>query len=63
MKLTRQAIGKNFAYFDKNKEFPKKLNASGYPLQILVDSEGNIIKRTYGELDEVKEFMKIYLNN
>ena len=50
-------------YFDKNKEFPKKLNASGYPLQILVDSEGNIIKRTYGELDQIKEFMEIYINN
>lgn len=50
-------------YFDKNKEFPKKLNAAGYPLQILVDSEGNIVKRTYGELDQIKEFMKSYLNN
>lgn len=50
-------------YFDKNKEFPKKLNASGYPLQILVDSEGNIVKRTYGELDQIKEFMKSYLSN
>ena len=48
-------------YFDKNKEFPKKLNASGYPLQILVDSDGNIVKRTYGELDAIKEFMKSYL--
>lgn len=50
------------SYFDKNKDFPKKLNASGYPLQILVDSDGNILKRTYGELDVIKEFMKGYLN-
>lgn len=49
-------------YFDKNKEFPKKLNAAGYPLQILVDSDGNIIKRTYGELDIITEFLKNYLN-
>ena len=48
-------------YFDKNKEFPKKLNAAGYPLQILVDSDGNIVKRTYGELDLIKDFMKDYL--
>lgn len=48
-------------YFDKNKEFPKKLNAAGYPLQILVDSDGNIVKRTYGELDAVKAFMQDYL--
>ncbi|WP_169712645.1 TlpA family protein disulfide reductase [Epilithonimonas caeni] len=51
------------SYFDKNKDFPKKLNASGYPLQILVDSEGNIVKRTYGELDVIKEFMTNYLSN
>jgi hypothetical protein len=51
------------SYFDKNKEFPTKLNASGYPLQILVDSEGNIVKRTYGELDVIREFMKSYINN
>lgn len=49
------------SYFDKNKEFPQKLNAAGYPLQILVDSEGNIIKRTYGDLELIKEFMKDYL--
>ena len=48
-------------YFDKNKEFPKKLNAGGYPLQILIDSEGNILKRTYGELDVIKKFMEDYL--
>ncbi len=48
-------------YFDTNKEFPKKLNASGYPLQILVDSNGHIVKRTYGELDVMKEFLKSYL--
>ncbi len=51
------------AYFDKNREFPKKLNASGYPLQILVDSEGNIVKRTYGELDQIKEFIKSHISN
>ncbi|WP_028122637.1 TlpA family protein disulfide reductase [Epilithonimonas tenax] len=48
-------------YFDKNKEFPKKLNASGYPLQILIDSNGNIVKRTYGELQVIQEFIRDYL--
>ncbi|PZU83526.1 MAG: hypothetical protein DI529_12505 [Chryseobacterium sp.] len=51
------------SYFDKNKEFPTKLNAAGYPLQILVDTEGNIVKRTYGELNVIKEFMTNYLSN
>ena len=36
-------------YFDIKEEFPKKLNASGYPLQILVDSNGKIIDRKLGD--------------
>jgi thiol-disulfide isomerase/thioredoxin len=48
-------------YVDINKEFPKKLNAGGYPLQILVDSEGRIVKRTYGELGAITAFMQDYL--
>lgn len=51
------------SYFDKNKEFPTKLNASGYPLQILVDSDGNIVKKTYEGLDVIKDFIKDYLNS
>ncbi|MEJ7823038.1 MAG: TlpA disulfide reductase family protein [Chitinophagaceae bacterium] len=45
-------------YFDVNKEFPKKLNASGYPLQILVDRNGKIIARKLGELDQIESEIK-----
>lgn len=45
-------------YFDVNKEFPKKLNALGYPLQILVNSNGKIIARKLGELDQIEAEIK-----
>ena len=45
-------------HFDVNKEFPKKLNALGYPLQILVDSNGKIIARKLGELDQIEAEIK-----
>ncbi len=45
-------------HFDINKEFPKKLNALGYPLQILVDSNGKIIARKLGELDQIEAEIK-----
>lgn len=45
-------------HFDVNKEFPKILNALGYPLQILVDSKGKIIARKLGELDQIEAEIK-----
>ena len=45
-------------YFDVNKEFRKTLNAFGYPLQILVDSNGKIIARKVGELDQIEAAIK-----
>ncbi|WP_294279845.1 TlpA disulfide reductase family protein [uncultured Chryseobacterium sp.] len=54
-----QATWKN--YFDTRKEFPKKLNASGYPLQILVDNKGTIIAREMGELNAIEVKIKSYL--
>lgn len=48
-------------YFDINKEFPKQLNASGYPLQILVDSNGKIIARELGALDQIEIKIKKYI--
>lgn len=48
-------------YFDMKKEFPKKLNASGYPLQILVDRNGKIVARKLGELDQIEEEIKKYV--
>lgn len=65
IKKANEILKKNYVswknYFDTNKEFPAKLNASGYPLQILVDSEGKIVKRTYGELDVISSIMQDYL--
>lgn len=48
-------------YFDINQEFPKKLNAAGYPLQILVDQNGKIISRKLGELDEIATEIEKYV--
>ncbi|KQS94004.1 TlpA disulfide reductase family protein [Chryseobacterium sp. Leaf394] len=48
-------------YFDVKKEFPKKLNASGYPLQILIDRNGKIVARKLGELDQIEDEIKKYL--
>jgi thiol-disulfide isomerase/thioredoxin len=48
-------------YFDINREFHKKLNASGYPLQILVDNNGKIIARKIGVLDEIETEIKKYV--
>lgn len=48
-------------YFDTNKKFVKQLNASGYPLQILVDSNGKIIAREVGEIDKLKIEINKYL--
>lgn len=50
-------------YFDIKEEFPKKLNASGYPLQILVNSNGKIIDRKLGELDQIELTIQNYINN
>lgn len=48
-------------YFDLKKEFPKKLNAAGYPLQILVDRSGKIVARKMGELDQINDEIKKYV--
>lgn len=48
-------------YFDLKKEFPKKLNAAGYPLQILVDRNGKIVARKMGELDQINDVIKKYV--
>lgn len=40
-------------YFDVNQAFLNKLHATGYPLQILVDQNGKIIARKFGELDQI----------
>ncbi|MBK6978989.1 MAG: TlpA family protein disulfide reductase [Cytophagaceae bacterium] len=48
-------------YFDRNDEFVKKLNASGYPFHILVNNEGTILIKKYGELEAIKAEIEKYL--
>ncbi|WP_261511126.1 TlpA family protein disulfide reductase [Chryseobacterium paludis] len=48
-------------YFDLNKEFITKLHATGYPLQILVDQNGKIIARKFGELDQITTEIEKYI--
>ena len=45
---------------ETKKEFPKKLNAAGYPLQILVDGNGKIIARKLGELEQIENEIEKY---
>lgn len=47
-------------YFDINKEFPSKLNSNGYPLQILVDSNGKIVEKKYGGLEDIIKLLEKY---
>jgi thiol-disulfide isomerase/thioredoxin len=54
-----KVIWKN--YFDLNKEFMTKLHATGYPLQILVDKNGKIIARKFGELDQISAEIEKYI--
>lgn len=65
MKLANKILTENKVswnnYFDINKEFPKKLNAAGYPLQILVDQNGKIIARKLGEFDQIKTEIEKYI--
>lgn len=62
--LAKNILAKNQVtwtnYFDLRKEFPKKLNAAGYPLQILVDGNGKIIARKLGELEQIENEIEKY---
>ena len=48
-------------YVDTKKDFQKKLNASGYPLQILIDNNGKIIMKEYGEIDLIIKKIDEYI--
>ncbi|QOW11042.1 TlpA family protein disulfide reductase [Kaistella flava (ex Peng et al. 2021)] len=59
--LAEKILKKNNAewtnYFDVNKEFSKRVNATGYPLQFVIDTNGKILARTFGDLDHVRELI------
>jgi len=58
IQLAKNILQKNNAtwlnFFDLNKDFQKKLNATGYPMYLLIDENGKIIARIMGDLSEVR---------
>lgn len=42
-------------YFDINKDFNQKLNVTAYPFHLLIDQNGKIIARDFGNLNEIKK--------
>lgn len=66
MALAKKILSENNAewknYFDVNKDFSKKVNATGYPLQFVIDSNGKILARIDGDLDEVKKIIEENIN-
>ncbi len=65
MKLAQAILQKNnatwFNFFDMNKDFQKKLNATGYPLHLLIDENGKIVARIMGDLSEVRSKINEYV--
>lgn len=61
IKKAKQILAKNNAnwtnYFDINKDFSKKVNATSYPLHFIIDSNGKIIARIIGDLDEARKIL------
>lgn len=44
-------------YFDYKNQFSTKLGVSAYPLYLLVDQNGYIIEKTYGDLKKIKSIL------
>ncbi|MCS3867742.1 thiol-disulfide isomerase/thioredoxin [Chryseobacterium ginsenosidimutans] len=65
MQLAKNILKKNNVtwtnFFDRNKDFQKKVNATSYPLYFLIDKDGKIIARSMGDIEEVKKKMTEYL--
>lgn len=63
--LANQILKKNKAdwtnFFDTRDVFKNTVNATGYPLQFLIDNNGKIITRVFGNLDEIKKTIDEYL--
>ena len=59
--LAERILKKNKAewpnYFDVNKKFSKAINATSYPLQFLIDTNGKILARIDGDLKQVRELI------
>jgi len=48
-------------FFDVNKDFQKKVNATSYPLHFIVDENGKIIARISNNIEEARNIIKEYL--
>lgn len=61
VKLANEILTKNniqwINFFDINKDFAKKVNATGYPLHFIINSDGIIIERNFGDLEKIKEIL------
>lgn len=66
MEQAKNILKKNNAtwlnFFDINKDFQKKVNATSYPMHFIVDKNGKIIARISGNLEEAKNKMNEYLD-
>lgn len=69
-KLNRMEVAKNILkknnaswvnFFDTNKDFQKKVNATSYPLHFIIDENGKIIARISNSIEEARTVIKGYL--
>jgi thiol-disulfide isomerase/thioredoxin len=65
IELAKNILKKNNAdwenFFDVNKDFQKKVNATSYPLHFIIDENGKIIARISSNIEEARTIIKEYL--
>ncbi|WP_407848511.1 TlpA family protein disulfide reductase [Chryseobacterium sp. KCF3-3] len=65
MEVAKNILKKNNAnwinFFDVNKEFQKKVNATNYPIHFIIDENGKIIARISNGIEEARTIIKEYL--
>lgn len=65
MEVARNILKKNNAdwmnFFDVNKDFQKKVNATSYPLHFIIDANGKIIARISNSIEEARAVIKEFL--
>ncbi|MCP1301462.1 TlpA family protein disulfide reductase [Chryseobacterium sp. S0630] len=65
MEVAKNILKKNNAnwinFFDVNKDFQKKVNATNYPIHFIIDENGKIIARISNGIEEARTIIKEYL--
>ncbi|MBP2618566.1 TlpA family protein disulfide reductase [Chryseobacterium jejuense] len=65
IEVAKNILKKNNAnwinFFDVNKDFQKKVNATSYPLHFIIDENGKIIARISNNIEEARTVIKEYL--